>query len=165
MTIRAEKPDDVAAIRSLVTACFKTPAEATLIDRLRAAGRLTVSRVAVADGEVVGHVGFSPVQVDGRETDGVGLAPLAVAAGHRRVGIGAALVNAGLDACRARGDGFVVVLGDPKYYGRFGFVPASRHQLAGEFGGVDAFAVIELRAGALPAGGMITYALEFAIFK
>ena len=163
--IRPEQPGDVAAIRAVVTACFKTPAEATLVDRLRAAGRLTVSLVAEVDGEVVGHVGFSPVRVDGRETEGVGLAPLAVAAGHRRVGIGAALVNAGLDACRARGDGFVVVLGDPKYYDRFGFVPASRHQLAGEFGGGDTFAVIELRAGTLPVGGMITYAPEFAIFK
>ena len=57
---------------------------------------------------------------------GVGLAPVAVLPARRRSGIAARLVREGLEACRERRRGFVVVLGDPAYYGRFGFLPAER---------------------------------------
>jgi putative acetyltransferase len=164
MKIGPEQPVDATAIHALVAGCFNTTAEATVIDRLRTAGRLTISLVAEVDGQIVGHVGFSPLTIDDRPTDGLGLAPLAVAAGHRRRGIGAALVNAGLDVCRQRNAGFAVVLGDPAYYGRFGFIPASQKALRGEFGGGDAFRVIEFREGALPTDGdLVRYAPEFAV--
>lgn len=162
--IRPEHPGDATAIHDLVASCFDTPAEATLIEQLRSAGRLIISLVEEQGGQLVGHVGFSPVTIDNRVTDGLGLAPLAVAATHRRRGIGAALVRAGLAACRNRDAGFVVVLGDPAYYGRFGFATASQRRLQDTFGGGDAFGVIELRADALPpTGGVIRYAPEFAV--
>ena len=157
--IRPETPADFPAIHALVAACFPTPAEARLIDALRAAGRLSLSLVAVEDGQVVGHIGFSPMTgLDG----GLGLAPLAVHAGHRRRGIGAQLTRAGLAACAELGARIVVVLGDPAYYGRFGFAPASRWGLIGEYGGGDAFQALELDPGALRAG-LIQYAPEFAV--
>ena len=60
-SVREERPEDAAAIRQVLAACFPTDAEARLVDLLRAAGHLTVSLVAEEDGQVIGHVAFSPV--------------------------------------------------------------------------------------------------------
>jgi putative acetyltransferase len=74
------------------------------------------------------------------------------------------LVKEGLAAAARCGADFVVVLGDPRYYGRFGFGPAGARGLADEFRGGDAFQVIELRPGALPPGvGLVRYAPEFSL--
>lgn len=175
--IRPERPGDEAPIHALVAACFPTDAEARLIDALRAIGRLTLSLVArdskaAAGGlGVAGHVAFSPVTADGAP-GGLGLAPLAVDAPHRRRGIGAALVREGLNLCAQVGCPYVVVLGDPAYYGRFGFVPASRWGLwaeipAGEAAPAriidDAFQIVALAPNGLPPkGSAIRFAPEFA---
>jgi putative acetyltransferase len=158
--IRAERAGDAAAIHAVHAASFPTDGEARLVDALRAAGRLVVSRVAVIDGAVVGHVAFSPVSLP----TGVGLGPVAVLPAHRRRGLAAALIRDGLAACAADGFGVVVVLGDPLYYGRFGFAPASRWGLVDEYGGGDAFQALELSPGAIAAGGrgLVRYAPEFA---
>jgi putative acetyltransferase len=133
-----------------------------LVDALRAAGRLAVSLVAEVDGTVVGHVGFSPV-TSACGAVGAGLAPVAVAEAQRRRGVAAALVRAGLEGCRAAGFGWAVVVGDPAYYGRFGFRPAGACGLADEYGAGAAFQAVELAAGGLPVGaGLIRYAPEFA---
>jgi predicted N-acetyltransferase YhbS len=95
--------------------------EADIVEALRAAGVLTVSLVAETDGEIVGHVAFSWVRIAEAVGDWHGLGPLSVAPGWRRRGVGQALVREGLyvlEAVRASG---CVVLGDPAYYGRFGF--------------------------------------------
>jgi putative acetyltransferase len=160
--IREETRGDVEAIRALVTACFPTDAEARLVDLLRASGRLSVSLVAEEDGAVVGHVAFSPVSTATGDL-GAGLAPLAVREESRGRGVGAALVEGGLGCCRATGFGWAVVLGEPAYYSRFGFGPASEAGLADEYGGGPAFQVVELRDGAVPRGvGLVRYAEEFA---
>src|SRR5204863_1426042 len=110
-----------------------------------------VSLVAEVDGHVVGHIAFSPIQVDGesREGVGVGLAPLAVLPDSQRHGIGSRLIREGLAACNRAGYGFVVVLGWPEYYPRFGFIRADRRGLANEYGADEAFMVLELRDGAI----------------
>jgi putative acetyltransferase len=96
---------------------------------------------------------------------GLGLAPLAVLPTVAGRGIGAALVRAGLAACAQRAAGLIVVLGDPAYYARFGFTPASTFALRDEYGGGDAFQAIELTPGAAPAGGgLVRYGKEFAMF-
>ena len=126
MIIRAETPADLPAIRSVVTAAFQDAPhsagnEAAIVDALREAGALAVSLVAEEEGVVVGHVAFSPVTIDGRDIGWYGLGPVAVLSGKRRRGIGEALIKAGLariEELSARG---CVVLGDPAYYGRFGF--------------------------------------------
>lgn len=159
--IRPERPGDEPAIRAVLVDAFPTDAEARLVELLRKAGNLSVSLVAECDGEVVGHVGFSPV-VTGSGAVGAGLAPLAVRASHRRRGIGGTLVESGLSASHDAGFGWAVVLGEPHYYGRFGFRPAPGVGLADEYGG-DAFQVVELAPGALPTGaGLVRYAAEFA---
>ncbi|MGE0713124.1 MAG: GNAT family N-acetyltransferase [Planctomycetota bacterium] len=159
--VRAEQLSDIPGIHAVHAAAFPTPGEARLVDALRAAGRLEVSLVAADADEVVGHVAFSRVRAaDG--TQGVGLAPVAVLGAHRRRGVGAALIEAGLAACRATGWGYAVVLGDPAYYGRFGFRAAAEHGLEDEYGGGPAFQVLELAAGGLPSAGLVRYAPEFA---
>jgi putative acetyltransferase len=161
-SVQAERPGDAAGVRAALAAAFPTVAEADLVDALRDAGRLAVSLVARADGDVVGHVAFSPLDRPG----GLGLAPLAVRPDWQRRGVGAALARAGLDAARAAGAGFVAVLGSPAYYGRFGFEPAARHGLRDAWGGGEAFQVLALLPGALPAGGgLVRYAPEFAAFE
>jgi putative acetyltransferase len=160
--VRLERPDDIAGIREVHLASFPTGAEATLVDLLRDAGRLAVSLVAEIDGRIVGHVAFSPVSA-GSGAAGLGLAPLAVLPGSRTHGIAAGLVTVGLEACTARGCGWVVVLGEPGYYGRFGFRPAEDLALTGEYGGGVAFQVLELVEGSVPANaGLVRYSPEFA---
>lgn len=160
--VRPEFPSDVAAIYAVHVASFPGADEARLVDLLRDAGRLSASLVAEVDGTVIGHVAFSPVTVASGAI-GAGLAPLAVVEPYRRRGVAAELVRAGIAACGAAGFGWAVVLGEPEYYGRFGFRAASEFGLSDEYGGGAAFQALELTPGALPAGaGLVRYAPEFA---
>ena len=162
-TIRPETPEDSPTITGLLEACFPTPAESRLVTALRRAGRLSLSLVAAEQGQIVGHVAFSPVSTAAGHT-GTALAPLAVAPGQRRQGIGAQLVRAGLEAACHKGHSWAVVLGDPDYYGRFGFQPAPGLGLSDAYGSGDAFQVIELLPGGIPVGaGLVSYAPEFAL--
>jgi putative acetyltransferase len=159
---RPEQFSDAAAIRAILEAAFPTAAEARLVDALRASGRLVVSTIAADAGGPVGHVAFSPVTIG--DARGLGLAPMAVMPAHQNRGVGALLVREGLASCVAIGCGFVVVLGEPEYYGRFGFTRASTFGLDNEYGADEAFMVLELKAGALPpGGGLVRYAPEFAL--
>jgi putative acetyltransferase len=161
-TIRNEIEADVVEIRAVHSACFPIAAESRLVDLLRSAGRLSVSLVAEERGRIIGHVAFSPVTA-GSGDAGAGLAPIAVIEPERDRGVGMRLVRAGLDACREAGFGWVVVLGEPEYYGRFGFRPASEFGLSDEYGGGGAFQALELVHGSLPsAAGLVRYAPEFA---
>jgi putative acetyltransferase len=160
--VRPEQPGDVAAIHAVHAASFPTDVEARLVNLLRAAGHLLVSLVAEADGAVVGHVAFSRVSA-ATGAVGAGLAPVAVLESYRRQGIAAGLIEAGMAACLSAGFGWVVVMGEPAYYSRFGFRPASVFGLSDEYGGGPAFQVVELIPGGLPSGaGLVRYAPEFA---
>ena len=126
MIVRRERPGDVAAIYLLVAMAFSgSPhsdgSEADIIRRLRKAGALSLALVAEVEGQVVGHVAFSPVGLsDG--TDGwFGLGPLAVDPAFQRRGIGTSLVLGGLELLRDEGARGVVVLGAPAFYQQFGF--------------------------------------------
>lgn len=126
MLLRHEEPADAPVIAALVTKAFldaahRSGTEAEIVTGLRRDDGLTLSLVAVERGAVVGHVAFSPVTVDGAHCGWFGLGPLAVDAAVRRRGIGRRLVETGLATLQERGAGGCVVLGDPAYYGRFGF--------------------------------------------
>jgi putative acetyltransferase len=151
IVVRTEQPGDMDAIHAVLAASFPTDAEARLVRLLRAAGSLSVSLVADAGGVVVGHVAFSPVSL-ATGAVGIGLAPVAVLPSHRRQGIAAQLIEAGLVACSSAGYRWAVVLGDPAYYARFGFRPASSIGLCDEYGGGSAFQATELIPGGLPFG-------------
>lgn len=161
--VRAERASDQVAIHELVARCFPTPAEAKLVDALRTCETPFISLVAVnANERIVGHVCLTPVRTN-EGLRGMGLAPLAVDASSRRSGIGASLVRRGLSECRKQGIGWVVVLGDPAYYSRFGFRPASEFALTDTYGGGQAFQAVELETGSLPRGaGVVHYSDAFA---
>ncbi len=122
MIVRDETPADAAAVRRVVGAAFGQEEEADLVDALRASGDAVIALVAEDDGEVVGHIMFSKLQAPKRC---VALAPVAVTPARQRQGIGSRLVRAGL--ARARRDGWraAFVVGEPDYYGRFGFSAAA----------------------------------------
>lgn len=167
VSIRPERPADSGAIRRVVEAAFPTAAEAHLVELLRAGGHLLISLVAEMDGAIAGHIAFSPVAIDGvaGEEIGVGLAPVAVHPDCQRQGIGSRLIREGLTACEGAGFGLVVVLGEPAYYQRFGFARADLRGLGNEYGADEAFLVLELRGGSIPAsGGLVRYGPEFAEF-
>lgn len=165
MHIRPETAADAGAIFAVHAAAFPTNAEARLVDRLRARGDGYLGFVAEHDGEVVGHVAFSPVTVTDPDSSvrGLGLAPIGVVPTHQRRGVGGALIRAALEECRAAGWPFVVLLGHPEYYPRYGFRKASEAGLRNEYGADDAFMVLELTPGGVPsAGGLVKYGPDFA---
>jgi len=164
INIREEIPADQDAIRKINELAFEHGPEATLVDRLRVSCERYVSFVAVDQGTVIGHILFTPVTLDGGSVVGMGLAPMAVHPSHQNRGIGSLLVRHGLDYLRESDCPFVIVLGHPSYYPRFGFEPASHYKLYSQWEGVpdEAFMVIVLDKMALPEGGGIArYRDEF----
>jgi putative acetyltransferase len=164
ITVRPEQAQDVEAVRRVNEQAFETPAEARLVDLLRARGKLVASLVAQAGDQVVGHIAFSPVGIASNpELRGVGLGPMAVLPAMQKQGIGTALVHAGLDSCRDIGYDYAVVVGHPEYYPRFGFVPASRFGIRCTWKLPEGvFMALELRAQALAgSGGIAMYEPEF----
>jgi putative acetyltransferase len=168
MDIRPASHDDTGAVRELLLCAFETSAEADLVDDLRAHAR-PLELVAELDGRLVGYVAFSEVTLH-PGVEGVwlalGLAPLAVDEAYRDRGVGAALVNAGLEACRTAGADLVVVLGDPAYYSRFGFGPAAGLGLVSSFDAPpEAFQVLALADMPTPAhASLVRFRPEFDRF-
>ena len=168
ISIREESAEDPDSIRAVHLQAFPSAVESQLVDALRASGKATISWVAEENGSVVGHVLFSPVSVVERQPGwarGLGLAPVAVIPGFQSKGAGSALIKTGLEAARKAGYRFVVVLGKPAYYARFGFQKASMLGLANEYGVDDPFMVLELVPGGLEGiSGLVKYASEFGAF-
>jgi putative acetyltransferase len=126
MEIRFEQPDDIAIIRQITRVAFAPKAyssqtEVAIVDALRGAGALTVSLVAVIGGEVVGHIAFSPVTIEGEDRCWYGLGPVSVRPDRQKQGIGGELIREGLARLAKADAKGCVVLGDPGYYKRFGF--------------------------------------------
>jgi putative acetyltransferase len=167
-TIRPERPDEVAAVHRVNAEAFGQPNEADLVDALRANGKAVLSLVAELDGQVVGHVLFSPMSVEpAGACRAVGLAPLAVLPERQRQGIGSALVRDGIERCRNLGFDIVLLLGEPEYYSRFGFINAAGLGIDGGFKSqraLQAFQVLELRPMASPGPLRVAYAEEFAVY-
>ena len=126
MKIRKETPADQATIRQITEAAFATEehtsgTEAAIIDALRDTGSLTLSLIAEIDGQVVGHIAFSPVTVAGDDVGWFGLGPVAVRPDMQGRGIGGGLIRTGLSQLQAQGAQGCTVLGSPGFYTRFGF--------------------------------------------
>jgi putative acetyltransferase len=124
--IRNETAADVAAIEAVTTAAFlnaphTSHTEQFIVAALRKDGQLTVSLVAHVDGTVIGHVAISPVSISDGTTGWHGLGPISVAPEYQRRGIGSRLMREALRVLREYGASGCVVLGEPEYYGRFGF--------------------------------------------
>jgi putative acetyltransferase len=144
-SIREENDRDFAAIRQVNVRAFGGLEEADIVDKLRDSGSGVLSLVACHNDDVVGHIQFSPVVIEyeGAVIEGVGLGPMAVLPDYQYKGFGSALVEAGIEALIDRSYPFVVVLGHPEYYPRFGFAPASGRAISCQWPGIpdEAFMV------------------------
>ena len=164
--IREERPGDIAAIRRVNELASGQPEEAGIVDQLRQGCDALLSLVAVRDEQVVGHILFSPATIEAAQGTiaGMGLAPMAVLPDCQRQGIGSKLVEAGLSILRERVCPFVIVLGHPEYYPRFGFEPASQFSVTCQWPGVpdEAFMLLVLDVpGMRGAAGVARYRAEF----
>ena len=165
IVIRQEDANDARQVRRVNELAFGRPEEADLVEKLRRNCPDYLSLVA-EDGPVVGHIAFTPVTVDdgSRQVVGMGLAPMAVRPENQRQGVGTQLVRRGLEVLSERGCPFVVVLGHPDYYPRFGFEPASRFDLKSQWDGIpdDAFMAMLLDRNALTGvSGVARFRDEF----
>ena len=129
--IREERAGDVAAIRELNRLAFGQDQEGNIVDALRANGAVTLSLVATLNGRVVGHILYSALTIN--DVVGAGLGPMAVSPEHQRQGIGSKLVRAGNERLVTSDCPFVIVVGHPNFYPRFGFKPASTHGITCEW--------------------------------
>lgn len=123
ITIRPETVSDIPSSQSITTLAFSTPLEANILSGLRNASALTLSLVATLPNSstVVGHVAFSPVTVP-NATNWVGLGPISVHPDYQRKGVGSKLIVTGIELLKRQGINGCVLLGNPDYYKRFGFV-------------------------------------------
>ncbi len=165
--IRSEQRGDEAQIYEVNVRAFGRNEEADIVNVVRDAYPEHVSLVAEQDGRIVGHALYSPATIDNGERKLVGatLAPIAVLPEYQKTGIGSALMRAGLEAMRSAGAPFVVLVGHPTYYPRFGFERASTYGLACEYAQVpdDAFMIIVLdRARMQGVKGTVRFPPEFA---
>ena len=177
VSIRHETASDWEAVFCVVDAAFsEDPSRrsarrelsvATLVNQLRDNGHCLLSLVAEDEGEIVGHIMFSPMTIEGggARWDAACLAPVAVAPARQNEGIGGLLIQAGLAELREAGHGAVVLLGHPTYYPRFGFRPARELGLHYQ-DDRDAFMAIELYPGALDGvAGDVKFSPEFEPFE
>ena len=163
--IREATGADHAGIGEVNRLAFNGEDEAVVVDRLRTAGLMVASLVAVAGNRVIGHILFSrlPIETPGGVVNAVALAPMSVRPEFQRLGIGSELVRRGLEACRQLGETILIVVGHPEYYPRFGFSAELARRLSGPFSG-DAFMALELVPGALDGiTGTVRYPEAFEI--
>ncbi len=151
MKIRHEQARDIIEIEHLTYSAFENhphhppgakPTEHLIVNRLRDSGALTLSLIAEelaveklsseSETTLVGHIAFSPIQINGKESNWYGLGPVSVLPSHQGKGIGSQLIEQGINQLTALGAEGIVVLGEPEYYRRFGFA----HQVALKLEGV-----------------------------
>ncbi|HEY8572190.1 N-acetyltransferase [Phenylobacterium sp.] len=159
--IRHARAADHPAIAATVEAAFGRADEARLVERLRAGQDVLFELVAVEDGEVTGHVLFSRLYADRPELIAA-LAPLAVRPDRQAAGVGSALVKAGLENAREFGAWGVIVLGEPAYYGRFGFSAETAARVKAPYSGRPAFQAVALEDGVFDRPMLVAYPDAFA---
>ncbi len=169
MEIRQETPGDYGVVREVVHTAFESAEhsdgnEHELVGLLRESGSFVpeLSLVAVEDDIIVGHIMFTEVRIGGSAE--LALAPLSVLPAYQKRGIGSALMQAGHDAARKLGYGYSIVLGDPGYYRRAGYVPASCYGIIAPFDVADEnFMALRLRDDAGAVRGAVSYDAAFGI--
>jgi putative acetyltransferase len=169
MDIRKETEKDYSSVRKVNESAFETTEEADLVDSLRKNPKYIpeLSLVAEDNGEVIGHILFTPLTIINSEVDHklLALAPMAVLPKYQKKGIGSALIEAGFEKAQELGYKAIIVLGHPDYYSRFGFIPAEQfdiHPPLEEW--KEAFFAIELEKGSLKnISGTVSYLPEFGI--
>jgi putative acetyltransferase len=159
--IRDERSQDTAAIREVNSLAFAQDQEADLVDALRSASAVLISLVATVNGRVVGHILYSPSSIAG--VRGAALGPMAVIPEYQRQGIGSRLVETGNRRLQTAGCPFIVVVGHPEFYPRFGFKPARARGITCEWNVPDNVFMIAVldEPQMLGVSGLATYRREF----
>jgi len=160
--IRDERPDDLAAIRDVNQRAFGHDQEGNIVDALRSNGAALLSLVATLNDRVVGHIMYSPAAIG--DVTGAALGPMSVLPEHQRHGIGSKLVSAGNQKLAASGCPFIIVLGHPTFYPRFGFRPASTLAVKCEWDVPDDVVMLLILDEAKMQGvsGLVKYRHEFS---
>lgn len=164
--IRFERKSDMLQVRAINEQAFEQPYEAEIVDQLRQNCSDALSLVADDGNHVVGHILFTPVVIEDQAENmpGMGLAPMAVLPQRQRQGIGSQLVRKGLNILQDRGCPFVVVLGHPDFYPKFGFEPACQYNITCQWHGVadQAFMILVFDKSAIQdVKGIARYRSEF----
>ena len=136
LVIRSEQIEDYAAIAETNTLAFRRENESQLINKIRESDRHVpeLSLVAELNNQIVGHIMFSYIDlVDEETTKILALAPVAVLPEYQNRGIGSLLVKTGLEIAEKMSVPMVMVLGEPKFYHRFRFKPASKYGIDSPF--------------------------------
>ena len=161
LEIREEAPGDLLQIRQVNQDAFERTFEADLVDRLRQTCPDFVSYVAVEDGQIVGHILFTPawLETPNGQVQGMGLARLSVLPAYQKHGIGRKHIQADLGQMQKLGWPFVIVLGHPGYYPHFGFETASKYGICCEYDAVteQAFMIIIFDPSCLPPGDAVAH--------
>lgn len=159
--IHPESPEDIPGIYEVNRSAFGRVDEADLVNKLRLDNAITLSLVAVDNGQVVGHILITPVTVDSEDSqwNAVALGPMAVLPPYQKQGIGSQLIRAAFAELIRTGHFVVIVLGHPQYYPRFGFKPSKPLGIQWEISvPEDVFMVAELKDGALDGKkGVVRY--------
>ena len=160
--IREERADDIAAIREVNRRAFGQDQEGNIVDALRSNGAALLSLVATLNDRVVGHIMYSPATIG--DVTGAALGPMAILPEHQRQGIGSKLVETGNQKLKVSGCPFIIVLGHPNFYPRFGFQRASSLAVKSEWDVPDEVVMLLLLDVARMQGvsGLVKYRHEFS---
>ena len=160
LVIRPEAGGDEAAIRALHREAFGSDTEAKLVDELRDETSFVLSLVAEEEGQVVGHVLYSRLTIDGAPTGASALAPISVDPRRRKQGLASQLIENGHRQLKADGETLVFVLGDPAFYTRFGFSAETAKAFRTPYDGP--YMMTLALSPVAPASGTVAYPAPFA---
>lgn len=162
--LRGELASDAQQVRALLEASFPGYGEAILVDRLRSDGDIVLSLVAEDGGVAVGYIAFSRLIVESRDArfPAVALAPIAVYPEYQQQGVATRLVQEAHACLAALGETLSVVVGEPHFYGRFGY---SNRRVASFRSEYQSPYLMGLSFGAAPWDGRLRYAPAFAMLS
>lgn len=128
LKLRNEQIRDIEQICKLTQTAFAhaehtSHTEHLIVNALRDAQQLTISLVTELDHEIIAHAAISPITISSGVQDWYGLGPVSVAPQYQQQGIGKQLIQHALQQLKALGGAGCVVLGEPDYYAKFGFIP------------------------------------------
>jgi putative acetyltransferase len=163
LKIRAEKESDIKQITGVHNQAFKGADEGKIVEGLRRNKNLTISLVCEIDGKLAGHIAYSPIRNKNEEIIGIGLAPVAVLPSMHNQGIGSQLIKHGNKEVFEMGFKKIFVLGDLKYYSRFGFVLAKEYNYYCEYDPEGNHFMVLEEPLKKPGKTMIYYCKEFSV--
>jgi putative acetyltransferase len=162
LAIRPDEHGDASAVRRVHEQAFARKEEALLVEALRRHGSAVISLAATEGSDIIGHALLSKMEAPFRA---LGLAPVAVLPEHQGKGVGSALIREALRQARLQGWEGVFVVGEPRYYARFGFETAKAAGFTSPYAG-PYFMALALQGAELPVtSGRVDYAPPFAAFS